>query len=498
MASNDSTARAEGTAEGALTRRTILARAAQLGVAASTLGALDLLGLPPLRARAATASALPEIQFQIEKFLAPSFTREGVRVRYPPVYTVFATFALARTPTHADQATLQAALARIESAYPFSPSGVFLSIAYGIPYFERLPGGMGGSLVAGHMPRLISDTSRYVLEEAVPSPTDLSPSNPGVSKARFQVPVQIESNDVLLTLRSDSSANIDEVLAWLTGETNTLAGAQAGPAGLAGLLTPTSRRLMFVKQGLPRQIAEQHGFSWAGSINPISPMWMGFVSQQTGGSGPAPIVTFQGNSTSKMTTATSRDYFNKGSIQHLSHIIEDLSQWYERPDETYVQRAAEMFGSAPVPRTGNADQFTNGGGPAFISNLPANVEAAKWEAEGNNTFDGQRRLGHLVALQRVSRSANFVPLHIRADGPGFDAMDVPDGSQQPKLQFSMFMQTADFFATMRRAQASPDLVSKFNVPARNQGLERFMTATRRQNFLVPPRRNRSFPLVELT
>jgi hypothetical protein len=29
------------------------------------------------------------------------------------------------------------------------------------------------------------------------------------------------------------------------------------------------------------------------------------------------------------------------------------------------------------------------------------------------------------------------------------------------------------------------------------GLERFITATRRQNFLVPPRRHRAFPLLEL-
>jgi hypothetical protein len=30
----------------------------------------------------------------------------------------------------------------------------------------------------------------------------------------------------------------------------------------------------------------------------------------------------------------------------------------------------------------------------------------------------------------------------------------------------------------------------------DNGLERFLTATRRQNFLVPPRRHRAFPLVE--
>jgi len=32
----------------------------------------------------------------------------------------------------------------------------------------------------------------------------------------------------------------------------------------------------------------------------------------------------------------------------------------------------------------------------------------------------------------------------------------------------------------------------------DNGLERFITATRRQNFLIPPRRHRGFPLVELT
>jgi len=36
------------------------------------------------------------------------------------------------------------------------------------------------------------------------------------------------------------------------------------------------------------------------------------------------------------------------------------------------------------------------------------------------------------------------------------------------------------------------------VSPKANGLERFITATRRQNFLIPPRRNRAFPLVELT
>jgi hypothetical protein len=57
--------------------------------------------------------------------------------------------------------------------------------------------------------------------------------------------------------------------------------------------------------------------------------------------------------------------------------------------------------------------------------------------------------------------------------------------------------TADFFATMRRNAAALDLARRFDVEESDNGLERFITATRRQNFLVPPRRHRAFPLLEL-
>ena len=487
--------RGEGGAAG-ITRRTLLQRAAGLGVAASTLGALDLLALLPERADAA-GRKLPEVQFQIEKYIAPAFRGEGVKVRLGPVYTTFATFALTRTPTAADQEALTRALATVEAVYPFSPSGVFTTVAYGIPYFERLPGGMSGALVANNMPRLRSDPQRYVLEEAVPGPTDFSPANPEVTKQRFAVPVQIESNDVLLTLRSDSTEIIDDVLNWLSGGGSTLGGEQVGDSGLGELLSVTSRRLMFVQQGLPRKIADEHGLPYAGMINPESPMWMGFVSQQVGSSAKPRTVTFLGDKSAMLTNASTRDYFAHGSIQHLSHVIQDLEQFYERPKEAYERRIAAMFGANPLPRTGNADQYTDGGGPAFVPNRFEGSESAANEASSRASFDGQHHIGHTTAVQRSSRAPDTTPIHIRADGPGFDSLDVPDGTQQPKLHFSIFVPTADFFATMRRSQASQDLAQKNNVPEQNVGLERFITATRRQNFLVPPRRRRAFPLAEL-
>ena len=68
--------------------------------------------------------------------------------------------------------------------------------------------------------------------------------------------------------------------------------------------------------------------------------------------------------------------------------------------------------------------------------------------------------------------------------------------QQPKLHFSMFVPTAEVFERMRRYQAATDLASAYGVPQTANGLERFTTTTRRQNFLVPPRTHRAFPLLE--
>jgi hypothetical protein len=492
----DGSSQATDVAGGTLTRRALLQRAAVLGVSASTLSALDLLASVPTRAEAAK-SALPQIQYGIEKYIPKAVTQERVSVVFPPVYTLFATCSLSRTPTNADRETLSQALAEVESSYPFSPSGVFTTVAYGVPYFERLPGGMAGTLVAGNMPKLVKEPQRYALEEAVPGPTDVSPSNPEVTKARYNIPVQIESNDMVIVLRSDSTEILDEVLAWLSGESSTLAGQNVGGSGLAGLLTVTSRRLMFLQMGLPRDVAEEQSLPYAGMINPKSPMWMGFSSQQAKSSGKPKLTTFHGDKSAQLTDPRTGKYFAQGSIMHLSHVIMDLDQFYEAPKETYQRRVAEMFSADPLPSAGNADQFTDGGGPAFLPNNFTTANVANLEAQEPAHFDGERHIGHTTALQRTTRASDGSPIHIRADGPGYDSLDVPGGGSLPKLHFSIFVPTADFFATMRRSQASVDLAQKYNVPSQNLGIERFLTATRRQNFLVPPRRHRALPLIEL-
>lgn len=488
------------------TRRGIL-RGGALAAAVATLEILKTSSVIPVRmtstASAATDAAealLPDVQFDINNYIAPVTNVDGVQVQFGPVHTVFATARLLRPPTPGDQIRLSSALATIERAYAFSPSGVFVFVAYGLPYFSKLPGGLHGPLVSAFMPRLRAATSRYVLEEAVAGPTDVSSANPGITKQRFNVPVAIEGNDMLLTLRSDNAGNIQDVLKWLSGS-NTLAGRPQTSPHLTDMLTFTSSRAMFTQIGLPRKVADTNKLVYSFMVNPRSPMWMGFADQQTSASSAASAVTFQANS---LTTSRPGDYFDNGSVQHLSHVIMDLQQFYDvndagvpQDDAQFTERVQYMFRSTPPPSEGNADQYTDGGGPAFLENTFQGTDDALRSAQGVGTPEGEHRIGHLSSLQRSSRTSSGQPLHVRMDGPGYDTMDVPDGSAQPKLQFTIFVPTAEFFRVMRRNQASLDLTAANDVDEDENGLERFLTATRRQNFLTPPRRHRSFPLVEL-
>jgi hypothetical protein len=492
-----------GTIGSGATRRTVLKGAGGLALA---LGTLRLAGersvLPQRLTGLRRGVSLPDIQFDISGFIGSARTfNDGagdVLAQLPPVHSVFVTATLNRLPRLADQKLLNGALEEIERAYPFAANGVMVFISYGLPYFSRLP----DRLVAAHMPRLLADHTRFALEEAVPGPTDVAPQNPDVTKQTFNIPVHIESNDILITLRSDNAEHIHDVLSWLGGSNSLRGRPVRSPALLDGLATITSSRAQFTQIGLPAQVAAHAGLAYAEQINPNSPMWMGYLDQQIDGSGPASICTFAGNASARLTTARPGDYFDNGSIQHLSHVIEDLAQFYARPagsghGETYLERVQYMFRSNPVPSPGRADQFTHGGGPAYLDNVFQGTGDAEANAQGVNTQGGKHRMGHLCALQRSSRAADGTPMHIRMDGPGFDSMDVPGGGNQPKLQFTIFVPTAEFFRTMRVSQASLDLVAKYGVKPVANGLERFITATRRQNFLVPPRRHRAFPLVEL-
>jgi hypothetical protein len=444
-----------------------------------------------------------DMQFDIGNVIAAPQTLDGVPMQMPPVHTLFLTGQLVRRPTVTDQADLDRALNALETAYPWSAAGLITFISYGVPYFDRL----NQTVVTANMPNLLSDPTRPVLEEAQPAASDLYPGS-RAKKLRYSVPVTIENNDVVFMLRSDNADFVQDAANFLSGS-NTLRGVTVQSPRFSGLLNFTSSRAMFVQQGLPRSVADQEGLPYNWTMSPTSPMWMGFHDQHTNGAGPAEICTFAGNASARLTTAVAGDYFDNGSIQHLSHNIIDMMQWFDMASPTsppgadapYDERVQYMF-HAPSINPGNPnDQFTDGGGPSILQNEFRGPNYALQTAQGigvgTDDEPGEPRVGHLSALQRSSRAADGTPIHIRMDGPGYDNMDVPDGSSQPKLQFTIFVPSSDFFLTMRGNQAAADLEHQFGMASEDNGLERFITATRRQNYLIPPRRHRSFPLVEI-
>jgi hypothetical protein len=526
-----------------MSRRSALKRTAATALLISQATRLEKLAAPLVRP-AAAAAAFSDIQFAMGSLINPAQVfNDGagsVTVQFPPTYALLLPAKLTRTPTVTEKHLLGHVLYTIEDNFPAGPSGVLIfSVSYGLPYFNRLP----QSVVHSHMPRLLSNPNRFALEEAMPSPTDVVGGvvggphalNPGVTKDRFNVNVTIENNDMLFHFRSDSMANLTSVSLWLQGS-NSLNGAHVSSPNFGGLITYGTPRIQFVQAGLPRKLADQSGFDFAPRMNPNSSMAMGFVDQQVNAAGPPEICTFAGNSSATLTDADAGDYFDNGSIAHFSHNIEDLYQFYSTPGqdsrrpegEPFTERCQYMFRSNQlgtsngIPAAGNADQYTNGGGPAYVNNVFQGTNAAAAGAQDsggvftpsnatiNATFTGEPRIGHEAALQQISRASDGTPMHIRADGPGLDGMDVPAfmtypgkttlpaASAQFKLQFLIYVPTADFFARMRTAQAAQNLQQQFlGGSDSDNGLERFITATRRQNFLVPPRRNRAFPLIEL-
>jgi hypothetical protein len=483
--------------------RRIALRAGAITGAIGTLAFLqDGILVPQRLAMADPATAFPDIQFDLGPFSPPAVTYDGIPIGMPPVNTVFLTATLTTRPSRADQSRMESALRTIEANYPYAPGGVITHVSYSDNYFARLP----ASLVSANMPLTLSG-NQPVLKRAVAAPSDVAPGNHvfALRRPAFNVPVRMENNDLLFTIRGDDPSYVADVVAWLSGSNRLVGRTINSPRFDAGMRI-TSARAMFVQIGLPRYVAANAGFAWQSFVNSDSPMWMGFADQQTNAAAPAQDVTFVGGHGIKLSNATPGSYFDNGSIQHLSHVLMDLEQFYlngknpdEGPDtrEPFDERIQYMFHSpAPIEQNPN-DPFFNGGGPTNLTMRGAMVRN-EFKGAGYAEQSAQQfaRMGHLSTLQRSSRTADGRPIHIRIDGPGFDAMDTTNGRNTPKLQFSGFFPSADFFSTMRANTSAVDLLLKYNLDEEDHGLERFTTATRRQNYLIPPRRHRAFPLIE--
>lgn len=505
------------------TRRRFLLGSAQavgLGAALGSAGIYELVDiLAGERVREAAAASFPPEQHLMQSIPIINVNAMGrqspgggdaVSMVVPPLHSQVVTATLTVGP---DRASLQAAqqqleqtIAGLEAQFAPTPGGLGIAVAWGLPYFSQFVPGLNqgsswfaaGTAYPNYLPvdhrasAAAGGTVRAVID-AIQFPSDTPPPGfPGGSAIR------LEANHVAVFFRSDSLDNI-------------AAGANAvfgtGPGQSGGLFNVTSVRRGFAGGGfgggtsLPKQMATSAGIPGADSIPSNAELFMGFASTQAGALGPGVIGNME--SIPGLTDQWPGGYFAHGTAMHLSHLYLDLAGWYGLRAQNRQGKAFNAGLDLP-PGTEVVDE-----GPTRVRNL-SQVQA-----------DLQRfgAVGHSESLQPATRLASALTDNYGNSYPAgtavpqradFDSLDNPfffssdpggDGySNTPaaSLHFVVFSPTTDAFHRGRLAMDGhyPNgTVLPIDVRAQ-AGFNQFLGTTHRQNFLVPPRSHRSFPLVE--
>jgi hypothetical protein len=466
-----------------LTRRQLVAG----GAAGAAIGAagvyelVDRLSDPPRQRRFGEGRA-PEQHLLDGMRIADD---NGVEIVVPTLHhqIVTAKVKLRHADLRDEQAMLEDVLRELEDDYEGTPAGLAVTAAWGLPYFRwYVP-----AAAERHLPvdRRASTTRRKTraLLDAVRFPSDPEDTI-------------LDDNDAAFLFRSDRLENIQ-------------AGTEAVFDAMGGVLEMTSIRKGFAGggfeggKGLPKALAEAAGVPGADLIPDGSELFLGFTSTQRHALGPPRIVNFE---TLGLVDLGPRRYFQGGTHMHLSHVFEDVEAWYLNFD--FAERAGTTFSPSLDVETG-------------AKTVPQGPDQIATTADVERDFRRFGAIGHSSSMQSTSRLQADV---MGADGTlyrkgtavpqraDFNTLDNPffwsaepdrdSMAQGPAagLHFVAFNPSSDDFHRTRLAMDGI-LSDGTRIPleprARGQGLNSVLRTTHRQNFLVPPRRHRSFPLVEL-
>ncbi len=466
-----------------LTRRRLIGSAGAAALSAAGIYELvDKLGTTPRRT---TTFVLSPEQHLLDGLRV--VRQDGVAVIVPPLHHRVVTAKIgvssSSTELRAAQGALEETLRLLEHRFDPTPAGLGITVAWGLPYFRRYV----LDPAAHHLP--MDARASQAKGKPVPAVLDAVrfPSDP--------VNTILEDNDVAFLLRSDVLEHIDEAAKSLFDDLRAF--------------RVTSIRKGFAGggfdggQSLPKKMAMAAGVAGANLIPDRSELFLGFTSTQKQGLGPPRIANLE---TLRYSDGGPQGYFLHGTTMHLSHIAEDLEAWYINFD--FAERAATAFRPGLRVRPG---AMTVRQGPKDVASAAQNVE----------DYRHGGRIGHSSAIQTASRLQHDVvgtdgtryprgtAIPHRADfntldnpffwsaEPGRDTMK-PDAAAG--VHFVVFTPTSDDFHRGRLAMDGvlPDGTKlAFTPRARGQGFNSVLTTTHRQNFLVPPRRYRSFPLVEM-
>jgi hypothetical protein len=428
----------------------------------------------------------------LTQYELPGITEEmhhDVPVAVVPLWHAVVTARLAFAPD--DRETLASArtrltnaLAEIENVYPLQPGGIFIQVAYGASYFrDRIP----GKLTDEYMPRstMPGSEGEWALADSVRFPMD--PEK-----------LVLESNDICFHFKSDYRDHVENVISTLfqPGE-QELNGMPAANVYIGDLLTVTSIRRGFAGRGLPRLIGERLRIPGADQIPPGAMLFMGFTSSHVHGLAAGNLPSFE--TLPGYTDQTPESYFAHGTSMHLSHIAIDLDRWYRFSPQERLHRTFHPR------RTESAEVLSPDQSPASSTfKVQRDDDAKAFKLVGHNEqmqFLSRLEADHTTAYGQVLKRGTV--FFLRQD---FDTVENPFGfssdeavSSEPRagVHFVGFGPSSQHYERMRREMDSQDLKARHNLADDDLGFTKMLVTTHRQNYLLPPRAHRAFPLAEL-
>jgi hypothetical protein len=405
------------------------------------------------------------------------------------------------------QKHLESVLLDLERKYPNTPAGVATTIAWGLPYFQQYIPRLGktssffkaGTCYPEYLPVDLTTSKTdgrtvYAVQEARTFPSDEPP--PGFG------PVRLEQNHVAVLLRSDSLANV-------IAARRAIFGPGPGTSQAGSLFEVTSIRTGFSgggfygQQGLPSKLAVAARIPGAESIPRQAQAFMGFATTLKSNLGPGIIANLE--TLPGVTNQWPNGYFKQGTTMALSHLFEDLETWYGQVYPQYADRLGAMLypgiSPAPAPDT-------------YALQPPGQTEAQV--AQGVQKYHSYGHTGSMSYVDSTTEpiTSNYgeayptgTTIPVRGD---FDTLDNPffytsdpkgdHYSETPAagLHFISFQPTIGIFNLVRLSMDGvyPDTKLPVSPRSPHAGINSVLHTTHRQNYLVPPRRNRSFPLAE--
>ena len=510
-----------GRPRGNLSRRRLLqGTGGTLGVALASAGIykmVDTIAQPPHRLDV-VASPPSQEQYILQNEQVVKVNGSGVKtsngtiaVRVPPLHdhVITATLNVSANAKALQEAQhrLESVLLGLERQFPPTPTGVGITVAWGLPYFRHYIPSLGktsdffraGTPYPAYLPvdlmtsKMEGHTVRAV-QESRTFPSDQPP--PGFGSVR------LEQNDVAVLLRSDSLANI-------MAASNTLFGSRSNQAGSLFKVTSIRRGFsgggFYGQQGLPSKLARAAHIPGAQSIPPHAQGFLGFTTTLQSNMGPGIIANLE--TLPGVTNQWPNGYFKQGTTMQLSHLFQDLATWYEQSFPEYAHRVQAMFqpGLSPPPAPGTLTLEPPGQSKADV-------------AHGVQRYHGYGHSGSMSAVDSTTSpvTSNYgvvyptgTTIPVRGD---FDTLDNPfyytsdpvgnhySDKKAAGVHFIMFQPTIGIFNRVRLAMDGhyPDgTVLNLSPRSHGAGINAVLFTTHRQNYLVPPRSHRSFPLAEL-